>query len=491
MTRKEKVISIILTIFLSVLALIPLYDFKVRAKVSPKELYRVYLNGKSIGVISSKDKLESYINEDQKELREKYEVDTIYAPKNLYISEYTSYDDEITSEEEIYELIKETEKFTVKGYKISITNDEEEKNISLNVLNKKDFENAVTSVVKAFVNVEELNAFLSGEEIVIKSTGRKIEDLYIKEKIKIKEAYIPSDENILKNEKEITKYLLFGDDIKENYYTVRAGDTIESIADANKLAVEELLVVNQGLKSKNNILSIGQEISVALISPIITVVEEEHAVEEVEIAFTNEYQYDASKPYGTREVKQEGRNGKQIVTQKLKYENGEMTNALIAGTETIEEVINKITVIGTKSDITIDPSVIPSSGDWYWPTLKPYILSSGYGWRWGAFHDANDITGTGYGSPIFAANNGVVYRVFYESVGGYQIIIAHENDIYTWYAHLSAQYVKVGQQVTRGQKIGAMGCTGSACTGTHLHFSAYKGPPGKGGHHFNSLNLYR
>ena len=491
MTHKEKVMSIILTIFLSVIALIPLYDFKVRAKVTPKELYRVYLNGKSIGVISSKDKLESYINEDQKELREKYEVDTIYAPKTLYISKYVSYDDQVTSEEEIYDLIKATEKFTIKGYKISITDEDSEKNIVLNILNKKDFENAVTSVVKAFVDSEELNTFLSGEEIVIKSTGRKIEDLYIKEKIKIKEAYIPSDENILKNEKEITKYLLFGDDVKENYYTVRAGDTIESIANANKLAVEELLVVNQGLKSKNSILSIGQEISVALISPIITVVEEEHAVEEVEIAFTNEYQYDSTKNYGTREVKQEGRNGKQIVTQKIKYENGEITNALIASTEIVEEVINKITVIGTKSDISIDPATIPSSGDWYWPTLKPYIISSGYGWRWGSFHDAIDITGTGYGSPIFAANNGVVYRVFYESIGGYQIMIAHENEIYTWYAHLSAQYVKVGQKVTRGQKIGAMGCTGSACTGTHLHFSAYKGPPGKGGQHFNSLNLYR
>ena len=57
MTRKEKVMSIILTIFLSVIALIPLYDFKVRAKVTPKELYRVYLNGKSIGVISSKEAL--------------------------------------------------------------------------------------------------------------------------------------------------------------------------------------------------------------------------------------------------------------------------------------------------------------------------------------------------------------------------------------------------------------------------------------------------
>ena len=490
MSKKDKIISTILTIVLSVFALIPIYDFKVKAKMTPKELYRVYLNGKSIGIIESKKKLEDYINEEQKELREKYNVDVVYPPKNLYISKYRSYDDDIVTEEYIYKLIKDSEKFTIKGYKITIENSDDDKTVNLNVLRKEDFTNSVTNVVKAFVPSDELERFLANDESD-KNLNRKIEDVYIKENIKISEAFIPSDEVILTDEKEITKYLLFGDNIKEKYYAVKAGDTIESIALQNKLAVEELLVVNQDLRSKKNILSIGQEISVALISPIVTVVEEEHVVEEQSIAFETEYQYDSTLNYGNRITKQEGKAGKQVVTQKIKYENGDIVNALIAGREVVEEVINRVVVVGTKSNITIDPSTIPNSGDWYWPTLKPYIISSGYGWRWGAFHDANDITGTGHGSPIFAANNGVVYRVFYESIGGYQIIIAHENDIYTWYAHLSAQYVKVGDVVTRGQKIGAMGCTGSACSGTHLHFSAYKGPPGRGGHHFNSLDLYR
>jgi len=489
MSKKERILSIVITIFLSIFALIPLYDFKVKANSSPKELYRVYLNGKSIGIISSKDKLEEYINEEQKELREKYNVDMVYAPKSLYISKYESYDADVVSEEEIYKLIKDTEKFTIKGYTIIIESEEDNK--KLNVLNKEDFYNAVTNVVKAFVDSSELETFLSGEEIILKSTGSTIEDLYIKEDIKIREAFISSDEEILTDESEITKYLLFGDDVKEEYYTVKAGDTIESIADKNKLAVEELLVVNQDLKNKNNILSIGQEVSVALISPIVTVVEEEHSVEEQEIAFETEYEYNSNLEYGNRTTKQEGKNGKQIVTMKIQYENGEVTNALIASTEKIEEVINRVIVVGTKSNMTINPEDIPDSGEWYWPTIKPYYISSGYGWRWGSLHDANDITGTGYGSPIFAANNGVVYRAFYDSIGGYQIQIAHANNIYTWYAHLSAQYVKTGDVVTRGQKIGAMGCTGSACTGTHLHFAAYRGTPGRGGVSFDSLNLYR
>lgn len=492
MNKKDRIISIVATLFLSIVCIIPIFDFKTHRKESPKDLYRVYLEGKCIGVINSKRKLEKYINEEQKELREKYDVDTVYAPKSLYISEYQSYNANVISEEDIYEIIKENENFTIKGYQITISDLETKgENIIINVLKKEDFEKAITSVVKAFVPTEELNLFLSGEEITINGTGNKIEDLYIKENIKIKEAYIPSNEEVLLDEKEIAKYLLFGNEINEKYYTVKAGDTIESIAEKNKLAVEELLVVNQELRSKNNILSIGQKISVALISPLVTVVEEEHSVEEKEILYTTEIVYDSTLPWGTTKIKQEGKNGMQIVTQKLKYENGEIVNALIANREIVDEVINSIKVIGTMSAVTINPSDIPDSGDWYWPTLTPYIITSPYGWRWGTLHDGTDISGTGHGSPIFAANNGVATKVWYDGIGGNQVLIAHSNDYYTWYAHMSSTSVKAGQTITRGQRIGGMGCTGSACTGTHLHFAAYKGRPGAGGVSFNAMTLYR
>jgi len=488
--KKEKVTSIVITILLSVFCIIPIFEFKEHRNEKPMDLYRVYLDGKSIGVIESKKRLENYINNEQKELREKYNVETVYAPKSLYISEYKSYSSNISSEKDIYNIICENEKFTIKGYQITIDKNEED-DIIFYTLNKEDFENAITSVVKAFIPADDLDVFLSGEEVVIEKTGRKIEDLYIKEEIKIKETFIPSNEAILLNEKEITKYLLFGTDIKEKYYTVRAGDTIESIADANKLAVEELLVVNQDLKSKNNILSIGQEVSVALISPIVTIVSEEHAVEEKEIPFKTEIVYDNSKYYGFSEIKQEGRNGVQIVTQKIKYENGDIVNALIANTEVVTEVINSIKIVGTKTTSSIDPSDIPDLGEWYWPTNIPYIITSPYGWRWGTLHDAIDISGTGHGSPLYAANNGVAVKVWYDGIGGNQIILAHANNYYTWYAHLAALYIKTGETVTRGQKVGTMGCTGSACTGTHLHFATYKGRPGAGGVSFNPMTIYR
>lgn len=489
MTVKERIYSIFITIILSVFCLIPLFEFKIYAKEVPQNLYRVYLNGKSIGIIKSKEKLEKYINEEQKDLKEEYGVDNVYPPNELYISEYKSYDGNIMSEEDIYKIIKDKANFTIKGYKVSVKKDDS--TITVNILNKGDFKNSITNVVKAFVSNEDLEVFLSGENVVISGLGKKIEDLYIKEDMTIKEAYISSEEKIFLNEKELTKYLLFGNENTESIYTVKAGDTIESIAENNKLAVEELLVVNQDLKSKKNLLSIGQQISVALIAPVVTVVVEEHLVEEKTIAYTTDIEYDSTMTWGTTRIKQEGKDGKQIVTQKIKYENGDIFEAVIVpeDTKVIEEAIKRIKVIGTLSSVNIDPSEIPDSGDWYWPTLTPYIISSPYGWRWGTLHDGTDITGTGYGSPIFAANNGVVTKVFYDSTGGNQIYIAHANNIYTVYAHLSKQLVKVGQTVTRGQKIGEMGSTGFS-TGTHLHFATWKGVPYRGTS-FNSMSLYR
>ena len=52
---------------------------------------------------------------------------------------------------------------------------------------------------------------------------------------------------------------------------------------------------------------------------------------------------------------------------------------------------------------------------------------------------------------------------------GYLIILNHGNGYVTYYAHLSQMYVTLGQQVSRGQVIGAVGSTGNS-TGPHLHF---------------------
>ena len=93
------------------------------------------------------------------------------------------------------------------------------------------------------------------------------------------------------------------------------------------------------------------------------------------------------------------------------------------------------------------------------------------------------------GSPIRAANNGVVVISSYTRGNGNYIIIKHANGYFTEYAHLAARYVEKGQIVYGGDTIGTMGRTGNA-SGVHLHFGLWTGAPYTGQHH-NPLTLYQ
>ncbi len=84
------------------------------------------------------------------------------------------------------------------------------------------------------------------------------------------------------------------------------------------------------------------------------------------------------------------------------------------------------------------------------------------------FHNGIDMAAPG-GTPILAAYNGKVVAADYSSTMGNYIMIDHGDSLYTIYMHASALYVSKGQEVSRGQKIAAVGTTGRS-TGNHLHF---------------------
>ncbi len=77
------------------------------------------------------------------------------------------------------------------------------------------------------------------------------------------------------------------------------------------------------------------------------------------------------------------------------------------------------------------------------------------------------------GTPIKAAASGTV--IFSGTSGSYGKIvkIKCDNGYEMWYAHCSKLYVSVGQRVSAGDKIAAVGSTGNS-TGPHLHFEIRK-----------------
>lgn len=102
-----------------------------------------------------------------------------------------------------------------------------------------------------------------------------------------------------------------------------------------------------------------------------------------------------------------------------------------------------------------------------WP-VDTAQMSRGFllGKRW---HYGVDLAAK-KGTPILAAESGVVVYVGRGFSGyGKLIVIEHNENWATLYAHLNAFNVKEGAKVKRGQKIGEMGRTGRA-SGVHLHF---------------------
>ena len=164
----------------------------------PKLVYKVYLEGEEIGIINSKEELESYINQEQDEIKDKYGVDKVYLPNNLDIEKETTYSDDISSVPEIYEKIKDIAPFTINGYEIKIKGVEEitedaiekTKTVKLYILDKDTFTEAIETTIKAFIDEKDYLSFKENNQKEIEDIGRKIENIYIQNDITIKKTNI-------------------------------------------------------------------------------------------------------------------------------------------------------------------------------------------------------------------------------------------------------------------------------------------------------------
>ncbi len=110
------------------------------------------------------------------------------------------------------------------------------------------------------------------------------------------------------------------------------------------------------------------------------------------------------------------------------------------------------------------PVITPSNTKLAWPTLRRR-LTQYFTWR----HSGLDIADS-IGTPIVASEDGIVEVAGWNRGGyGYYIIIDHGGGLKTLYGHASQLLVTVGDRVTRGQLIAAMGSTGRS-TGSHVHY---------------------
>lgn len=171
--------------------------------------------------------------------------------------------------------------------------------------------------------------------------------------------------------------------------------------------------------------------------------------------------------------------------------SAEVTNKIVAEQKRQEEIARKLAEEKKRKEAeerkrqqsasgssTAIPTV--SSGDWTRPAGGRF--TSGYGYRIhpifgkGKMHYGVDFANP-TGTPIMSAADGVVSYASPLSTYGNVIMVTHSIDGQTYtslYAHLSSIKVSVGQAVSKGETIGAVGTTGNS-TGPHLHFEIHLG----------------
>ncbi len=231
---------------------------------------------------------------------------------------------------------------------------------------------------------------------------------------------------------------LLGDDSNQNRkdvvdYFVQVGDTVESIAGNYGVTAETIRAANS--LSKNAVLKTGQDLVILPVSGVVHVVKAGDTIG----AIAKTYKANADDIIAFNGLAGEG----DIYIGDI---------LIVPG-----GVMPAVPVNNGHTPLPESFFIIPAEG----------IITQGLHY-FNAVDDANKC-----GTPIYAAAAGTVQRAIGNNqwnfgMGNY-ITILHVNGVSTYYGHLQILFVKPGDQVNVGDRIGLMGKTGEA-TGCHVHF---------------------
>ncbi len=282
------------------------------------------------------------------------------------------------------------------------------------------------------------------------------------EDVRIAKGYVPTDSIV--NLGQIAEIL---NSTKEGEvtYTVVKGDTWSGIANSHGMTTKELLAINPDFNI--NRLQIGDELTLSNAVPYLTVMvtERQNYVEDIQYDIT--YTDDASMYKGDYKVLSKGVYGTADVVADVTYINGEETERTVISSVTLTEPVTEQRAQGTKER----PSWYPT-GSFRWPTSGRITSYFGYrntGIRGASTNHMGIDISVSYGTPIYAADGGVVSFSGYKGAMGYVVIIDHQNGFKTYYEHNSSLLVSTGQTVYKGQQVAKAGRSGVA-SGVHCHF---------------------
>jgi murein DD-endopeptidase MepM/ murein hydrolase activator NlpD len=419
-------------------------------------IYHIYINNEHIGSLLDDQLVYDYMNQLIESTEEKYPELTLQVKENVSVIPEFIFSEGKEDENVLAQL---GERLTVQAEAVALMLDDEP---VMYLSSEEEAELTIERLITQYVEKEEYDQYLEIEEGKSINIGETIfTDITLTEEI-IKEEALASPNEILSIDEAVKK--LNKGVLEEKPYIVKEGDVLGSIASKYDLTTAKLLEMNENL-DKDGVIRVGQEIQVTAYQPIVEVLSTRLSKVEEEIPYKTEIKEDDSMWKGDNKVTQEGQPGIQVIEYEITEKNGNVVKREILTEEVTKEPLKKIITKGTKE--------MPSrgSGQLGWPAVGGYI-SSYQGNRWGRFHKGIDIARPS-NYNILSADNGTVTQASYNGGYGNLIRINHNNGMETLYAHLASIDVKVGQTVTKGQKIGVMGTTGNS-TGIHLHFEVYQ-----------------
>ena len=296
------------------------------------------------------------------------------------------------------------------------------------------------------------------------------------EDVRIAKGYVPTES--IMNLGQIAEIL---NSTKEGEvtYTVVKGDTWSGIANSHGMTTKELLAINPDFDI--NRLQIGDELTLSNAVPYLTVMvtERQNYVEDIQYDIT--YTDDATMYKGDYKVLSKGVYGTADVVADVTYVNGEETERTVISSVTLTEPVTEQRAQGTKAAPELVSPPAASAGRRAAASPPTSATATPASAARPPTIGASTLPCT-YGTPIYAADGGVVSFSGYKGAMGYVVIIDHQNGFKTYYEHNSSLLVSAGQTVYKGQQVAKAGRSG-VTSGVHCHFGImYNGT------YYNPLN---
>ncbi|MBQ8893966.1 MAG: peptidoglycan DD-metalloendopeptidase family protein [Clostridia bacterium] len=257
---------------------------------------------------------------------------------------------------------------------------------------------------------------------------------------------------------------LFEGSTNPRYYTIEEDDYLSDIVEKTGVSRQMLYYLNPELDERRLIPGRKLLISTPDVYLGVKVVRTITYDEEIDYSTTRIKSEDLY--VNQTKVKTAGKKGSKTITAEVTYVDGVKTATNIISSVVTKEPVTRELYVGTKA-YPSSYSSLAGSGAFIRPINGGYTSCAYGGYRG---HVGVDLTMSGaYGKPIYASAGGTVIQAGWSGGYGIMVKIRHSNGYETWYAHMSAKTVSVGDYVSQGQQIGRIGSTGNS-TGPHLHF---------------------